>query len=70
MKNLNETNRVELCPTCRQPMPRDAKIDLKARGTADPPRCEVPNCGKQATYLIHGRCWCFECANARGIINI
>jgi hypothetical protein len=46
---------VELCPTCRQPMPRDAKSS-SARGA----RVKCAFCEKDAIVIIDRVAACFE----------
>jgi len=47
----------KICPTCKQPMPREAM-------TADPRKsavllCEF--CDKQADFVIHKHAVCYQC---------
>jgi hypothetical protein len=51
---MSDTN---LCPTCKQPMPREA-ITHDPRGGAKP-NCEL--CGERAAFVIRGVAVCFKC---------
>ena len=46
-----------LCPTCKQPMPREATTTDPHGGAK--PQCEF--CAKRAAFYIRGRAVCFEC---------
>jgi hypothetical protein len=48
---------LELCPTCKQPMPREA-LSADPRGKMNL-KCEF--CSKQADFIIHKRAVCYEC---------
>jgi hypothetical protein len=47
----------DLCPTCKQPIPREATTP-DPRGGAKLP-CEF--CGKRAAFIIRRHAVCFEC---------
>lgn len=49
------TQIVDLCPHCRQPMPKDA-LTHDPKGSA-PMKCDV--CPEQAAFIQHGRALCF-----------
>lgn len=50
---------MELCPHCRQPMPKPAMTPPFARGYADALPCEYKNCEEISTFLINGRFLCY-----------
>ena len=46
----------EICPTCKQPMPQEART-TNPRGGAKV-QCEF--CDKQAAFVIRGQATCYE----------
>lgn len=53
-------NNVELCPYCRQPMPKPAMTQSFSRGYGAGPRCEYRSCVDKASFLTGGRFLCYK----------
>ena len=49
-----------LCPTCKQPMPREATT-LDPRASRGAPQLQCEFCGKPATLIVNRKAVCYVC---------